>query len=304
MGNDLELPGRRRSNLLASEPPQNTPTEDPNFISRRQTRKSRRSASAAERKALATSASPAVLGTPDLSAFAPKPAVVAARKKRRSSVLSVAVTAVIVPGLFATVALPAYAFAPADDTAELEASVALEEYKASDAQTVLVDKGAAETTVERDAFGATTEAELAATRMRTQFASTYGAYSGPSSADFLANPPYPSFDLAKVAAVGQQYLGTPYVYGGANPSGFDCSGFIQFVYAQFGVSLPHSVSGQAAAGSRIAIEDAVPGDLVIMSGHDGIYMGNGNIMDAPRAGGVVSIRPIWTSSYYIVRIGV
>jgi cell wall-associated NlpC family hydrolase len=48
----------------------------------------------------------------------------------------------------------------------------------------------------------------------------------------------------------------------------------------------------------------LPGDLVIMSGHDGIYMGNGLIMDAPRAGGVVSVRPIWTDAYYIVRIGV
>ena len=56
--------------------------------------------------------------------------------------------------------------------------------------------------------------------------------------------------------------------------------------------------------SKISIADALPGDLVIMSGHDGIYMGNGNIMDAPRAGGVVSVRPIWTDAYYIVRIGV
>jgi len=278
---------------LASVPPENTPTENSKPVSRRSTRKSRLSTS---------TASPAVLSTPDLSAFAPKPAP--AKKKRRSSILSVAVTAVIVPGLFATVALPAYAFAPAEDTDDLKAAVALEEYKTSDAQTVLVDEGAAATTVERDAFGATTEAELAATRMRTQFATTYASYSGPTSADFLANPPYPTFDLNKVVSVGQQYLGTPYVYGGADPSGFDCSGFVQFVYAQFGVSLPHSVSGQAAAGSRIAIEDALPGDLVIMSGHDGIYMGNGNIMDAPRAGGVVSVRPIWTSSYYIVRVGV
>ena len=279
--------------------PEANPTEDPKFTSRREARKYRRSGSFNERKALAAVPSPGVLSTPLISAFAPKKT-----SKRKSSFLSLAVTAVIVPGLFATVALPAYAFAPAEDTTDLKAAVALEDYKVSDAQTVLVDSGAAATTVERDAFGATTEAELAASRKRTVLAATYASYAGPTAADFLANPPYPSFDLGGVASVGQQYLGTPYVYGGADPSGFDCSGFVMFVYAQFGISLPHSVSGQAARGSKISIADALPGDLVIMSGHDGIYMGNGNIMDAPRAGGVVSIRPIWTDAYSIVRIGV
>jgi cell wall-associated NlpC family hydrolase len=281
--------------------PENSSTEDPKqYTSRREARKSRRSGSFAERKALAAVDSPGVLSTPALSSFAPKKT----GGKRKSSFLSLAVTAVIVPGLFATVALPAYAFAPAEDTTDLKAAVALEEMKTSDAQTVLVDAGAAASTTSRDEFAATTEAELAATKKRTQLAATYASYTGPSAADYLANPPYPSFDLNQVVSVGQQYLGTPYVYGGATPSGFDCSGFIMFVYSQFGISLPHSVSGQAARGSKIALADALPGDLVIMSGHDGIYMGNGNIMDAPRAGGVVSIRPIWTDAYYIVRIGV
>ena len=280
--------------------PETSANENPKFNSRREARKYRRSGSFAERKALAATPSPGVLNTPALSSFAPKKT----GSKRKSSFLSLAVTAVIVPGLFATVALPAYAFAPAEDTTDLKAAVALEDMKTTDAQTVLVDAGAAASTVSRDAFAATTEAELAATKKRTQLAKSYASYTGPSAADFLANPPYPSFDLGQVASVGQQYLGTPYVYGGATPSGFDCSGFVMFVYAQFGVSLPHSVSGQAARGSKIAVADALPGDLVIMSGHDGIYMGNGLIMDAPRAGGVVSVRPIWTDAYYIVRIGV
>jgi cell wall-associated NlpC family hydrolase len=285
---------------LAKVGPENSASEDPKFSSRREARKYRRSAPFAERKALATTASAGVLNTPALASFAAKKT----RSKRKSSFLSLAVTAVIVPGLFATVALPAYAFAPAEDTADLKAAVALEDMKTSDAQTVLVDSGAAALTASRDAFAATTEAELAATKKRSQLAATYASYTGPSAADFLANPPYPSFDLGQVASVGQQYLGTPYVYGGATPSGFDCSGFVMFVYAQFGIALPHSVSGQAARGSKIAVADALPGDLVIMSGHDGIYMGNGLIMDAPRAGGVVSVRPIWTDAYYIVRIGV
>jgi cell wall-associated NlpC family hydrolase len=226
------------------------------------------------------------------------------RKSRKSSILSISIVAIVVPGLFATVALPAYAFAPVQDDSEMKSAVALEEYKETSAQTVVVDAGATIADVARGEFAATTEAELAATKQRAALAATYASYSGPTADDYLSNPPYPSFDLNQVVAVGKQYLGTPYVFGGADPSGFDCSGFIKFVYAQFGVNLAHSVTAQAAAGTRISTADAVPGDIVIMSGHDGFYMGDGMIMDAPKPGGVVSIRPIWTTSFYIVRIGV
>ena len=101
-----------------------------------------------------------------------------------------------------------------------------------------------------------------------------------------------------------QYLGVPYVYGGADPSGFDCSRLVMYIYAQFGVSLPHSVTGTAAMGTRISNDAALPGDIVIMDGHNGIYMGGGMILDAPDVGRSVMMRPIWTSDYYIVRIGI
>ncbi|HEY8281007.1 MAG TPA: NlpC/P60 family protein, partial [Leifsonia sp.] len=58
---------------------------------------------------------------------------------------------------------------------------------------------------------------------------------------------------------------------------------------------------QAALGTRIPVSEAQPGDVVIMNGHDGFYAGNGNIMDAPDVGRSISIRPIWTTDYYIVR---
>jgi cell wall-associated NlpC family hydrolase len=64
------------------------------------------------------------------------------------------------------------------------------------------------------------------------------------------------------------------------------------------------VSGQGVIGKPISINDAQPGDIVMMPGHNGFYAGNGMILDAPRAGGTVSIRPIWTTNYYIIRLGI
>jgi len=225
-------------------------------------------------------------------------------KKHKSSILSLAVTAVIVPGLFATVALPAYAFNPAPDTEAADATAQVQSLKNADAQTVVVAKDAAATSIARDTFSATTPEELAAEQQRAAYAAAYAAYSGPSVSDFLANPPYPNFDLAQVAQVALQYQGVPYVYGGSTPAGFDCSGFVAFVYAQFGVALPHSVSGSAAAGTPIATEAALPGDIVILPGHSGIYMGNGMFIDSADYGTVIRVRPIYDSNYYIVRIGI
>ena len=221
-------------------------------------------------------------------------------QKRKSSLLNVAVMALVVPGLFATVALPAYAFAPANDTADADAAAQFLELKEDGAQSVHVDADATASALTRDGYTTTSAAEM----LRAALAASYSAYSGPSASDYLANPPYPNFDLAGVAAVAQQYQGVPYVFGGADPSGFDCSGLVMFVYAQFGISLPHSVSGQAASGTYIDPAAALPGDIVILPGHDGIYLGNGMFIDAPDYGDVVRIRPIYDSSYQIVRIGI
>ncbi|CAN5137676.1 C40 family peptidase [soil metagenome] len=255
------------------------------------------------RKTRTTGHSPKAL--PELTRIPESPVPAAFRStksplRRKSSILSLAVTAVIVPGLFATVALPAYAFSPTPSTAKADATQQLQQIKAAGAQTVVVDAQAASAGIARDAFSATSAAEM----QRAALAAAYASYTGPTAADYLANPAYPNFDLAQVAAVAQQYIGTPYVYGGADPSGFDCSGFVMYVYAQFGVSLPHGTGGQAAAGTAISIDAAVPGDIVMMSGHDGFYMGNGMILDAGTTGTSVSIRPIWTSDYYIVRVGI
>lgn len=72
-----------------------------------------------------------------------------------------------------------------------------------------------------------------------------------------------------------RYVGTPYAYGGASPSGFDCSGFTWYVFQQAGISIPRSSSAQRNAGTHISASEARPGDLVWWPGHIGIYLGDG-----------------------------
>jgi cell wall-associated NlpC family hydrolase len=263
---------------------------------------------AATRSAQLSNRSHAAAVSPTASSSSPRSAAPKARKKK-SGIINIAVMTLAV-GLVGTMALPAYAFNPKSADSAQGASAAASLKKAHP-QALAVSSEVAAASVTRDAVSATTEEELATRKAETarqqaavQLASYAKAYSGPSVSDFLANPPYPSFSLAQVFSVAQKYIGTPYVYGGATPAGFDCSGYVMFVYAQFGISMPHSSTAQGNMGTRISIKDAVPGDLVIMPGHDGFYAGNGNIMDAPKPGGYVSIRPIWTSNYYIVRIGI
>lgn len=213
-------------------------------------------------------------------------------RRRRSSLLGAAVIALVVPGLIGTLAVPAYATeAPSP---QVQATQALREVIAADAQTVSVNADVAIPTVTRDAFTATTPEELAAAQAPA-IATSY----------YLSNPPLPSgFSLSDVVNTALQYQGVPYVFGGADPSGFDCSGFVMYVYAQFGISLPHGSTSQGNAGVAIDPAAALPGDVIIMDGHDGFYMGNGMILDAPQEGEVVSVRPLWTDDYYIVRFGI
>src|SRR5581483_1429027 len=94
-----------------------------------------------------------------------------------------------------------------------------------------------------------------------------------------------------VVGIAMQYLGVPYVWGGASPSGFDCSGFVLYVYAQIGVSLPHSAASQYNYGVPVSRDQLEPGDLVFFDGlgHNGIYIGNGQFIHAPHTGDVVKI---------------
>ena len=94
---------------------------------------------------------------------------------------------------------------------------------------------------------------------------------------------------AAAASIALHYLGVPYVYGGASPSGFDCSGLVMYVYAQLGISLPHYTVAQWNATQPVS--SPAPGDLVFFNGlgHVGIYIGGGRFVDAPHTGSVVRI---------------
>lgn len=105
----------------------------------------------------------------------------------------------------------------------------------------------------------------------------------------------PAAKYGGVVAIALQYLGIPYVWGGSSPAtGFDCSGFTMYVYAQVGVSLPHHAASQYQLGVAVPRDQLAPGDLVFFSGlgHMGIYIGGGQFVHAPHTGDVVKISSI------------
>jgi len=110
----------------------------------------------------------------------------------------------------------------------------------------------------------------------------------------------------EVIAIARHYLGVPYKYGGASPStGFDCSGFVMYCYAQIGISLPHYSGYQQNMGARVSMSALLPGDLVFkgvpVSYHVGMYAGNGTVIHSPHTGDVVSYTPL-AGWQYAVRI--
>jgi cell wall-associated NlpC family hydrolase len=101
------------------------------------------------------------------------------------------------------------------------------------------------------------------------------------------------------AAEGE--IGIPYSWGGASPSGFDCSGLMLWSWAKAGVSLPHSSASQSTMGSYVSLSDLQPGDLIFFGNpvhHVGMYVGNGDMIDAPDTGSTVKIQPIFSGARF------
>ena len=221
-----------------------------------------------------------------------------APKRPASKVVLSALVMTFAAGLVATMALPSYAV----DPSRPEQRVQGRSLTADGEQEFQAKADLSTAELRRDTFTATSDATL----LRRAFAQQFSAYSGPSAEDYLKDPAHPAFSLDSVFQTALTYRGTPYVFGGADPSGFDCSGFIMFVYAQYGVALPHSVHAQDQIGQLISPEDAQPGDVVVFDGdaHDGFYAGNGMILHAPYPGAQVRVQPIWTNAVHFVRFGI
>ena len=137
------------------------------------------------------------------------------------------------------------------------------------------------------------------------------AESAPSSPPAPSPPPAPSSPPAgpghpEVVSIALRYLGIPYRWGGSSPStGFDCSGFVMYVYGRIGISLPHHAASQYAYGRPVARSQLAPGDIVFFNGlgHNGIYVGGGSFVHSPHTGDVVKISSLSSSWYASTYVG-
>jgi peptidoglycan DL-endopeptidase CwlO len=118
-------------------------------------------------------------------------------------------------------------------------------------------------------------------------------------------PSAPDSQYGGVVGIAMQYLGVPYRWGGADPSGFDCSGFSMYVYAKLGVSLPHHAASQYGMGVPVDRGALQAGDLVFFNGlgHMGIYVGGDQFIHAPHSGDVVKISSLNDSWYARTWVG-
>ncbi|WP_291579275.1 NlpC/P60 family protein [Clostridium sp. UBA6640] len=119
------------------------------------------------------------------------------------------------------------------------------------------------------------------------------------------NPPSSSASGQAIVDYAYNFLGIAYVWGGNDPSGFDCSGLTQYVYAKFGIDITRTTYTQIGQGSYVSRDQLVPGDLVFFGygspDHVGIYVGGNQYLHAPESGDVVKVSPMTRSDYMTAR---
>ena len=133
---------------------------------------------------------------------------------------------------------------------------------------------------------------------------TYSALLGKEMPEITSTANYVS---GRIIQSSMDYLGVPYVFGGTSPYGFDCSGYVQYIFALAGISLPRTADVQYEVGLPISTTDLVAGDLVFFStytygaSHVGIYLGENNFIHASSSRGIAidSLGSSYWSSHYI-----
>ena len=117
---------------------------------------------------------------------------------------------------------------------------------------------------------------------------------------------YGKKDVARLLNIAMRFGGVPYVWGGETPAGFDCSGFVQYVFRQIGINLPRTADVQYELGRKVLQSELQPGDLVFFetyepgASHNGIYVGDGNFIGANSGTGVAVASlasPYWSTRY-------
>jgi cell wall-associated NlpC family hydrolase len=143
--------------------------------------------------------------------------------------------------------------------------------------------------------------EARSRQSQTAGSSTFGV--GAATPEGAAVVPSSSYGGAAGVALSQ--IGTPYVWAGSNPGGFDCSGLVMYAYSKMGVSLPHSSYAQWNVGTAVPRDQLQAGDIVFFDGlgHEGIYIGNGQFVHAPHTGDVVKVSNLDSGSYAYNYVG-
>ncbi|WEV65395.1 MULTISPECIES: C40 family peptidase [unclassified Bifidobacterium] len=150
---------------------------------------------------------------------------------------------------------------------------------------------------EKDAAAAKARADQAAAASRS---AARDSLSAPQN--FTVTPPNGQ-SVSSLLTFANQFIGkVPYVSGGTSPAGWDCSGFVQYVFAQIGVALPRTSGAQATAGRPVAdLSQAMPGDIIANAGHAAIYVGNGMVVNAQLNGTQYDSVPVVFSGGYSIR---